>query len=369
MARIKLKFVNEFRDRHGKVRRYVRLPGSRSVPLPGLPGSNEFMAAYTAAIDGIPDRVVEIGANRTLPGTINALVVAYYQSDAWLHQLQEETRKTRRRIIERFRIQHGNKRVALLQRDHILKMLGEIKGPFAKRHWLKAIRPLLRSAVPSVRKDDPTEGIASIKLRKSKGHHTWTDDEIAQYRAYWPLGTQQRLVMEFALETTSRRGEVVRLGPQHVKNGRIRIERIHGSADVDILVSPELQAACDAMPKAHLTYIVTAYGKPRSKFGLGNDFAKWATEAGLPARCRLHGLKKAGMRRLAEDGNTAHELMAISGHKTLTEVQRYTADADRKVLADRGMAKKRSGQNENTEVTNLAAGFYKPGVKSLKTKE
>jgi hypothetical protein len=64
----------------------------------------------------------------------------------------------------------------------------------------------------AMRQDDPTEGIANTKLPKSKGHHTWTDDEIAQYRAYWPLGTQQRLVMEFALETASRRGEVARLG-------------------------------------------------------------------------------------------------------------------------------------------------------------
>ena len=113
--------------------------------------------------------------------------------------------------------------------------------------------------------------------------------------AYWPLGTQQRLVMEFALETASRKGEVVRLGPQHIRNGRIRIERTHGSEDVDIPISPELQAACDAMVKSHLTYIVTVYGKPRSKYGLGNDFAKWATAAGLPARCRLHGLKKSAM--------------------------------------------------------------------------
>ena len=190
-------------------------------------------------------------------------------------------------------------------------MLAAIERPSAKRHWLKAIRGLLRAAVPTMRRDDPTEGIAGIKMPKTKGHHTWTDEEIAQYRAYWPLGTQQRLVMEFALETASRRGEVVRLGPQHVRNGRIRIERTHGSEDVDMPMSPELQAACDAMPKVHLTYIVTAHGKPRSKYGLGNDFAKWATEAGLPARCRLHGLKKGGMRRLAEAGGTAHELMAI----------------------------------------------------------
>jgi integrase len=146
-------------------------------------------------------------------------------------------------------------------------MLANIRGLSAKRHWLKAIRGLLRFAVPTMLKEDPTAGIASIKMPKTKGHHTWSDDEIEQYRAYWRLGTQQRLVMEFALETTSRRGEVVRLGPQHVRNGRIRIERIHGSKDVDIPMSAELQAACNAMPKAHLTYIVTGSGKPRSKCG------------------------------------------------------------------------------------------------------
>jgi integrase len=163
---------------------------------------------------------------------------------------------------------------------------------------------------------------------------------VEQYRAHWPLGTQERLVLEFALEAVSRRGEVVRLGPQHVRNGRIRIERLKGSADVDIPVTPELQAACDAMPKEHLTYIVTQDGKPRTANGLGRVFARWASKAGLPPRCRLHGLKKGGMRRLAESGGTTHELMAISGHLTLSEVQRYTEQADRKKLADSGMRKR-----------------------------
>jgi integrase len=369
MARVKLKYVNGFSNRNRKsqrVRYYFRRRGTKAIPLPGLPGSEEFMAAYAAALASIPDQCVEIAAHRILPGTINALVVTYYKSDEW-HALAADTQKTRRRIIERFRAQHGDKRVALLQREHILKMLAAIGRPSAKRHWLKAIRGLMRVAVPTMRKNDPTEGIAGVKLPKSRGHHTWTDEEIKQYRAYWPLGTQQRLVMEFALKTASRRGEVVRLGPQHVRNGRIHIERTHGSEDVDLPMAPELQAACDAMPKAHLTYIVTAHGKPRSKYGLGNDFAKWATEAGLPAYCRLHGLKKGGMRRLAEAGGTAHELMAISGHKTLTEVQRYTKDADRKKLADSGMAKLQ-GQSENTNVTNIEPPLHKQGANLLKTK-
>jgi Phage integrase family len=316
-----------------------------------LPGSEEFMMAYQAALAAMP-KPVEIGESRTQPGTVNALVVAYYQTAEWT-ALDRETQKTRKRIIEKFRTAHGHKRVALLQGDHIETMMAAISNLYARRHWLKAIRGLLKAAVPTMRKDDPTKGIAMPKLPKSKGHHTWTDAEIEQYRAYWHLGTQQRLVMEFALEAVSRRCEVVRLGPQHVRDGRIRIERQHGSADVDIPLTPELQAACEAMPKEHLTHIVTAYGKPRSVAGLGNDFARWATDAKLPKRCRLHGLKKGGMRRLAEAGNTTHELMAISGHRTLSEVQRYTADADWKKLADSGMKKKVAGKNENAEVSNL----------------
>jgi hypothetical protein len=105
------------------------------------------MAAYSAALASVPE---EIGERRTLPGTISALVVAYYRSDEWQHRLGVDTKKMRRRIIERFRAQHGDKRVAFLQREHILQMLAAVEKPTAKRHWLMAIRGLMRAAVPSM---------------------------------------------------------------------------------------------------------------------------------------------------------------------------------------------------------------------------
>ena len=369
MARIRLRHVNSFRNpdrKNAAIRHYFRKRGMKAIPLPGLPGSEEFNRAYEMALAGMADAPKpEIGARRTAPGTIDALVVSYYRSDAWLHDLEEETRKTRRRIIERFRERHGSKRVALLRREHVEKMLAELGKASAKRHWLKAIRPLLRHAVPIMLREDPTLGVAAPKLPKSRGYHSWADAEIAAYRAHWPCGTQQRLVFEFALETVSRRAEVVRLGRQHVANGRILIQRIKGSDDVDIEIAPELQAAIDAMPKSNLTFIVTAAGKPRSRFGLGNDFAGWAREAGLPDRCRLHGLKKAGMRRLAEDGGTTHELMAISGHRTLSEVQRYTKGVNNRKLAD-SLSAKRRGRTENGDVTNAEAPATQTAAKSLK---
>jgi hypothetical protein len=101
---------------------------------------------------------------------------------------------------------------------------------------------------------------------------------------------------------------------QHIKNGHIKIERAKGSNNVDIPVSAELAAAIAAMPETNLTFVTTLDGsRPRTLSNLTSEFRGWVAAAGLPAHCRLYGLKKGAMRRLAEDNATAHELMAISG--------------------------------------------------------
>ena len=264
MARLRLKYVNAFRNpkrTNDRLRYYFRRRGQKAVPLPELPGSEEFMAAYTAALATLHDHPSEIGASRTQPGTIDALVVSYYQSAAWLHGMDETTRQRRHPTIERFREQHGSKRVVLLRRDHIEGMLAKIEKPHAKRHWLKAVRGLIRHAVPTMRRDNPCDGI-SIAVPKSRGHHTWTDAEIAQFRGHWQLGTVPRLVMEFALETTSRGVEITRLGRQHVVRGRIVIRRAKGSDDVDLPLTADLRAAIEAMPKSDaLLFVSTGDGR------------------------------------------------------------------------------------------------------------
>jgi hypothetical protein len=74
MTRLRLPYVHEFLDRHGKVHRYFRRCGCKAVRLPGHPGSAEFMTAYQAAFDGMAGPPL-IGASRTKPGTVNAAIV------------------------------------------------------------------------------------------------------------------------------------------------------------------------------------------------------------------------------------------------------------------------------------------------------
>ena len=206
MTRIRLKFVNAFRDRHGRLRHYFRRPGCKSVALPSLPGSAEFMDAYQAALAGETAPRLEIGASRTRPGTIAALTVAYLSSLAF-HSLAPETKRTRRNILERFRTEHGDKRVALLQRGHIEKMVvAKAATPASARNFLNTIRSLLQFAVESgVRPDNPAVGVNRVKIR-TDGYRTWTEDDIASFEAKHPVGSRARLALTLLLYTAQRRG-------------------------------------------------------------------------------------------------------------------------------------------------------------------
>lgn len=82
-------------------------------------------------------------------------------------------------------------------------------------------------------------------------------------------------------------------------------------------------------------------GRPFTATGLGHWFKKRCIKAGLP-HCCAHGLRKAFCRRKAEAGWTAHEIMSISGHKTLKEVERYTKAADQVRLARQAMKRERN---------------------------
>jgi integrase len=85
------------------------------------------------------------------------------------------------------------------------------------------------------------------------------------------------------------------------------------------------------------TWLVDGHGKPFTEDAFSHWFADRVKEAGLPPRCTPHGLRKRCLTDLANQGKDAYAIMAISGHLTLKEVDRYTRMADRAHNADRAM--------------------------------
>jgi integrase len=341
MSRIRLKFVHQWVDtRNGgaKARYYFRRPGFKRIPLPGLPGSDEFMEAYRTALAGQALPRPMIGASRTRAGSISALIVTYLTSADFLAR-PASTQTTYRNILERFRREHGDKPVTLLTRQHINAMLAQkVSTPAAANHWLRLVKVLMQLAVEEgYRKDNPTIGIKRIKNR-SDGFHTWNENEIAQFEACHPIGSKARLALALLLYTAKRRSDVVRMGRQHIRDGVVHVRQQKTGAMLAIPLHPALAAIIEATPSAHLTLLTTSFGKPFTAPGFGNWFRERCNEANLPRHCSAHGLRKAACRRLAEAGCSANVIAAISGHTTLTEVARYTKAADQERMARDGMA-------------------------------
>src|SRR5258708_9386015 len=93
MTRIKLRYVNEFVDQDGKVRRYFRRRGRRAIPLPGLPGSIEFMAAYQAALAVVSPPPPS--PRHIITGSLAAAAAGYFRLSALCNPLPATTRRNR----------------------------------------------------------------------------------------------------------------------------------------------------------------------------------------------------------------------------------------------------------------------------------
>jgi integrase len=338
MARLTLRYVQPILDRKsGKVFHYFRRPGYKRVSLPGLPGSAEFMAAYQQALEQ-PLTALHIGIGRSKPGSVGANVAAYFLSHQFA-ELAPSTQVGRRCFLQRFRDQYGAQSINMPAKA--IKLILAPMKPHAARSGFKALRALCQFAVDTgMIEADPTQSVPRPKA-KTKGHRAWTDEEVAQFEARHPIGSKARLASALALYTTQRLGDVVRIGPRHISNGRFAITQNKTGTPVSLSMEkvPKLQAILDATPCEHLVFLVKDSGRPYKSGELSAQFREWSNEAGLPRECKFHGLRATGLTRMADNGCTEHEMAAVSGHLSLAEVQRYTRHANRKRLADQGLAR------------------------------
>jgi integrase len=340
MSRKLPKYVQAWVDRKtGRARYHLRRRGFKRTRLPGVPWSPQFMAAYEAAMSG-PNAA--IGAGRVKSGSVAAVVAAYLDSQTFFGSKSPGTQRMRRGILERFRAAYGDRPLALLPPEWIEALL-DAKPPHAARSWLVTLRSLCEFAVKrGWLRSNPA---ANVKLRsvKSDGFHTVTEDEIAQFEAFHPIGSRERLAFALLLYTAQRRSDVVRMGRQHVRETpegpALYVKQRKTGVELLIPIRPELRAVLAATPSEHLTFLVTATGKPYGDNHFSESFREWCDAAGLPKHCSAHGLRKAACRRLAEAGCSANEIMAISGHATMKELVRYTKAADQARLARNAMAK------------------------------
>lgn len=339
MSKVRMPYIDHFKDRHGRVRYYFRRPGGKRTPLPGTPGSAAFMAAYKEA-ESEPVEA-ETPKQRGGPGTFDRLLATYFESTEFL-QLKAPTQRQYRLAMERLLDLEtlGSRRVKDLRRPHVKKIMAKrADRPSAANDALKKLRILIKFALDlEWRDDDPT---LHVKKLKEGAHHTWTDEEIEAFEARWPLGSPQRTGFALLLYTGQRVSDVARMSWADVSldGRRIKVTQDKTGTKLDLRLHDDLLTILAAWPRGANAILYTAHGKAFSTKGLGNKMADAIEAAGLPDECVAHGLRKAAARRLAEALCTTHEIASITGHKSLAEIERYTRDAAKRGLNDSANSK------------------------------
>ena len=357
MAVLRLDYVTRDKDRHGNVRYYFRRPGKKKLRLRGLPGSDEFMAAYAAALAG------EKAEAEPRHKSVDWLCEQYYRSATFL-ALEMDTRRRKRSVLNEicditFGAGITARRLGALRFEGMSKAnvrkLRDMRSdaPEAANFRLKQISALFSWAMKEeYAKFNPAEGVERI-VNASEGYYTWTEQDVLAFERCHPIGTKPHLAMALLLWLGVRRSDVVLLGPSHVSDGLISFVQFKGRKKsqriITLPILPPLQDVLDNTPLGQKTYLETAFGKPFTAAGFGNWFRSQCDEADLP-QCTAHGLRKIGAVRAAENGATEHELMALFGWDNARMARIYTRKAAQKKLAvsaaakmDSGAAKERAG--------------------------
>jgi enterobacteria phage integrase len=343
----KFRYLDCFIDRHGKPRYYFRRGRGARVPLPGSPGSAEFMSAYHSALGNIEASPAR--KHRGPPGTFDRLIEDYFASPEYA-RLAKSSQRAYRLVIERLIREEnvGHRLVREMNREHVKRMVAKrASTPGAANDVLKKIRILTRFAIDNGwRRDDPT-----IRIRTfAQGEfHTWTDQEIFAFEERWSVGTRERTAFALLLYTGQRLSDVAKMSWRDLEGSVIRV--IQGKTGMKLAISlhPDLATVLGNWPKSHVAILTTNFGRPFTSKGFGNWMADKIGEAGLPDHCVTHGLRKAAARRLAEAGCSANEIAAVTGHTTLKEVARYTRAAEQEGLAAAAITRltKRTGNKDS----------------------
>ena len=348
VRRGKWKYVHTFVDRHGKTRHYFRRPGFPVVPLPDDQDTLEFLDAYRAALGGeVAPKSVAVARKTPISSRcVDACVGRFLTSKQFL-DAPVATQKQYGWHLRRFRRDHPSEDFPSLQRGDYIRIIKPMTTASTKRDFIKAVRALRTFLKQTEEKmfaeddEDPTKGIKII-VPKTEGFYSWEESDIAYYRETYLSGTQERRALELLLWLGQRGGDTIRMGPKNIVDGKIQLRQRKTGRLLELPIAPELQVELDFVPEGQSTFLVNGYGRPFADQTFRNWFRVVCDAVpNLPKAATAHGLRKAACRRLAEAGCTTKEIQAISGHLTLSEVEKYVKAADQGQLGDAAQEKLR----------------------------
>lgn len=274
------------------------------------------------------DRASKIVAPRERDSV--AVLIQHYQSSPAWNALADSTKDRYVRYLKpltkvgHYKIDALNRRELITMRDAFA-----IDRPAAANAFIRGVSALYGWGIEN--------GWAAVnpamRIKPLPGGHfpAWTQDVAS--RALDKMPEHLRRLVLLALYTGQRRGDLCRLAWSNYDGTKLKVTQEKTGVALVIPVHPVLKAAMDGWERRAVTILVNARGWPWKSESASKGMKEAVDRLGFPPTWNIHGLRKLAAANLAEAGCSAHEIMAITGHKTMGMVSFYTRGADQEKMA------------------------------------
>ncbi len=334
---VRLKYLSRSgRFPSGNDRWYFRPHGERGIAMPDLPISHpEFIMRHAGLMR---DRGQKQSPHARADADSLSRAIRDYLASAEFLSLAPLTRDDRRRIYEKLEADYGTAKVPQIEPKHIRIDLSKHK-PNPANNCLKCWRALMSWLIERGAIDiDPARQVSRRKAPKSDGHLAWTRLDLEKFRAHWPHDTPQRLCMELLYRSCAAMVDACAMTRGNIKDGWLVYTRSKSKSIATVPWSARNAPAwfewnadlevCLRTAPAHIAFLVTRSGQPRSHRAVSQWFSRTCTRTGLDPRKSAHGLRKLRAAMFRENGATKDQRMAILGHETAAEAEHYDKSAD-----------------------------------------
>ena len=274
------------------------------------------------------------------PDSLAMLMAAYQASPEW-NRLAEATKDRYVRYLRPLRhlVQYP---AAELTRKVVIMIRNQIVGtekPAAANAFVRAVSAMYAWGV----ENEWVTANPTARVKPLPGGHfaAWTPD--AATRALDEMPEHLRRLILLALYTGQRRGDLCRLAWSNYDGARLRLTQQKTGATLVIPVHPVLKQAMDGWERRATTILVNARGWPWKPESASKGMKEAIDRLGFPPTWNIHGLRKLAAANLAEAGCSAHEIMAITGHRTMGMVSFYTQSADQERMATAAIVRLQTG--------------------------
>ncbi len=336
MVWIKVKHVRKVRSK-GRVYHYHQVTGER----------------LSADPDERIERVVEINAGLGKPtrpraGALAAVATEYRKSPEY-KGLRPKTRKNYLRYLDLLCERWGAFSVAGIRRKHVLALRDQFGDtPATANKMVTVLRVLLAFAVDrEYRQDNPAKGIK--KLATGPGYSAWRDWAIERFLETAP--PMMAFALKIGMYTGQREGDCLAMSWHDLDGDQIYVVQGKTGAKLWIPLHSDLKEALETQERVSPIILTTETGKPFRGSNFRHHWGKAMKAAGLEGMT-FHGLRYTAATNLAEAGCSHKEIAAITGHRSLAMIEKYSREADQKKLA-RAAIRRLEGNAKRTKSGKL----------------